>query len=107
MIQPPDVTEPARARDLRIAQRLASLISLVLVGMGAFSVVTRFYYGRTTKLGGAENHLVGDAAVWMGVSTICFGLFPLALWFPGKRSAVAWMLSCFALASAAFWAALR
>lgn len=99
----PEMTDAARARDLRIARWLAVLMSFVLSGMGVFSVVTRFYYGRTTKLGGAENYLYGEPAVWMGVSTIFFGLSPLALWFRGKRSAVAWMLSCFALAAAAFW----
>jgi hypothetical protein len=71
------------------------------------TVLTGHYYGRTSKLGGAEVSLDGPAATAMGVSTILFGLFPLALWFRAKRPAISWAIACFAAAAAAFYTSIR
>jgi hypothetical protein len=65
-------------------------------------VLARSYYGRTSKLGGAEVSLGGVPAVAMGLATIFLGLLPLALWFPGKRTALAWALACVFAAATAF-----
>jgi hypothetical protein len=90
------------SKEMRIPRLLASLVSLTLVGLGIMAVLTEHYYGRTTKLGGAEVSLDGGAAIGMGMATIFFGLLPLALWFPRKGPALAWALACVVAAAAFF-----
>lgn len=97
----------ARERELLLPRLLASLISVTLVGLGVMSIVTAHYYGRTTKLGGAEVTLDGPAATAMGYSTVLFGLFPLALWFGNARTRAAWVVGCFVAAAVAFSIATR
>jgi len=90
------------ANGRRTALALVSLISLTLVGLGLFSIVTEHYYGSTSKLGRAEVSLWGTPAVLMGVSTVCFGLSPLALWFRSKGAAAAWATASIVAAGVAF-----
>jgi hypothetical protein len=84
-----------------------SLISLTLVGLGVMTIFTGHYYGRTSKLGGAEIWLDGPTATAMGFCTVLFGLFPLALWFRGKRPAIVWAVACLIAAGAAFYLSIR
>ena len=90
-----------------VPRLLMSLISVTLAGLGVMTILTGHYYGRTSKLGGAEISLDGPAATAMGVSTVLFGLFPLALWFRSKRPAMLWAIACFLAAAAAFYVAVR
>ena len=101
---PIDTPKPpsSRSKELLVPRLLASLISLTLVGLGAMSVVTQSYYGRTSKLGGAEVSLSGGQAVGLGLTTIFLGLLPLAFWFSSKRPALAWALACVAAAAISF-----
>ena len=96
-----------RTKELFLPRLLVSLISLTIVGLGLMSIVTAQYSGSTSKLGGAEVSLDGPAATAMGVSTLLFGLFPLALWFNTKRPAIAWVVACFVAAGVAFYVSIR
>jgi len=102
-----EATPAARSRALLLPRLLATLISATIVGLGIMAIWTRHDYGRTTKLGGAEVMLDGSPAVAMGVCTVLFGLSPLALWFSGRRPAIAWMVLCFIAAGVAFYISLR
>jgi hypothetical protein len=84
-----------------------SLFSLTLVGLGFMTIFTGHYYGRTSKLGGAEISLDGPAATAVGFSEVLFGLFPLAFWFSTKRPRIAWAVACLIAAAAAFYVAIR
>jgi hypothetical protein len=95
------------ARELLVPRLLTSLISLTLVGLGVMTILTGHYYGRTSKLGGAEISLDGPPAIALGFSTVFFGLFPLAFWFPAKRLRVVWAVACLTAAGAAFYASVR
>ena len=105
----PNATPPetSSARDLLVPRLLMSLISITLVGLGLMNIVTRHYYGVTNKLGGAEVTLDGPSATAMGVTTVLFGLFPLALWFRTKRRALVWAIACMIAAGLAFCVAIR
>jgi hypothetical protein len=92
-----------RSKELLVPRLLASLISLCVVGLGITAILTQHYYGRTTKLGGAEVSLDGGPAIAMGFCTVFFGLLPLALWFPAKRPALVWVVACFSAAGVAFY----
>ena len=96
-----------RERDMILPRLLMSLISLTLVGLGVTTILTGHYYGRTSKLGGAEVSLDGPAATAMGISMVLLGLFPLALWFRTKRPAIFWAIACFVAAAAALYASIR
>lgn len=96
-----------RERELLLPRLLVSLISATLVGLGVMTIVTAHYYGRTTKLGGAEITLDGPAATALGYSTVLFGLFPLALWFRATRPRAAWVVGCLVAAAGAFYVAMR
>ncbi len=85
-----------------VPRLLATLISLTIVALGLMAVFTRHYYGRTSKLGGAEVSLDGAAAVGMGLATFFLGLLPLAFWFPNKRPALVWAVVCIFAAAVAF-----
>jgi hypothetical protein len=84
-----------------------SFISLTFVGLGLMAVLTGYDYGRTSKLGGAETTLEGPPAIAMGLSTIFFGLFPLAVWFPTKRPRLVWAVACLIAAGAALYVSIR
>jgi hypothetical protein len=96
-----------RTKELFLPRLLMSLISLTIVGLGLVTIVTGHYFGSTSKLGGAEVSLDGSAATAMGVSTLLFGLFPLALWFRTRRPAIGWVVACFVAAGVAFYVSLR
>lgn len=66
---------------------LATLISAVFVGLGALSIITEYHVGRSRYSGLVVRE--GEDAILMGVVQILIGMFPLAFWMPGKRSA-AW-----------------
>jgi hypothetical protein len=97
----------ARARELVVPRLLMSLISLTIVGLGVMAIVSGHYYGRTSKLGGGEISLDGPSATVMGLSTVLFGLFPLAFWFRTKRPAIVWAVACLIAAGAAFCVSVR
>lgn len=96
------VSKERSPKEMLVPRLLASLISLTVVGLGIMAVLTQHYYGRTSKLGGAEVSLDGAAAVGMGVATVFLGLVPLALWFPSKRPALAWAVACISAAAISF-----
>jgi hypothetical protein len=97
----------SHAVEMLVPRLLTSLISVTLVGLGVMTILTGHYYGRTSKLGGAEISLDGPAAIAMGVSTVLFGLFPLASWFRSKGPATVWAIACFLAAAAAFYISVR
>ena len=97
---------PHRSKDMLVPRLLATLISATVVGLGLLAVLTEHYYGRTSKLGGAEVTLYGGPAVATGWGLVCLGLLPLALWFPGKRSALAWSVVCVVAAGVWFGIAI-
>jgi uncharacterized membrane protein YczE len=97
----------ARTTELLLPRLLASLISLTLVGLGVTTVVTRHYYGATSKLGGAEVSLDGPPATAIGVSLALLGLVPLAFWFRSKRPAAVWAGACLIAAGAAFYVSIH
>lgn len=99
--------EPSSAKDLLVPRLLMSLISVTLVGLGLMDIVTGHYYGITNKLGKAEVVLDGPSATAMGVTTVFFGLLPLALWFRTKRRALLWSMACVIAAGSAFYVAIR
>ena len=105
----PNVTPPATAsaKELLIPRLLMSLISVTLVGLGLMNIVTRHYYGVTNKLGRVEVTLDGPSATAMGVTTVLFGLLPLALWFRTKQRALLWVIACVIAAGSAFYVAIR
>jgi hypothetical protein len=90
----PPGSDPACPRDIRLTRILCTLISVVVSGLGMMSIVTSFYYGRTSKLGGAEVLLEGRPAVMAGIGMAIFGLFPLALWARTKTVAALWSGGC-------------
>jgi hypothetical protein len=100
---PRPASKENRSKELLVPRLLASLISLSVVGLGITAILTQHYYGRTTKLGGAEVSLDGGPALAMGFCTVFFGLFPLALWFPARRPALVWVVACFFAAGVAFY----
>jgi|GEM_PF-2339937 len=81
-------------RDMRVARVLASLISVVLIGLGLWSILSGTYSGHTSKLGGADIFLEGRPAVLGGCMYIALGLFPLAFWFKLQRHAAWWASAC-------------
>ena len=105
-----DMVAPVRrersSKKMLVPRLLASLISLTVVGLGMLAVLTQHYYGRTSKLGGAEVSLNGSAAVGMGVATVFLGLVPLALWFPSKRPALVFAVVCMSGAAISFYVAI-
>src|SRR3982074_3834406 len=96
----------ARARELLLPRLLISLTSLTLVGLGVMTMLTAHYYGRTSKLGGAEIMLDGRAATAMGLSEAFFGLSPLAFWFHSKRARIVWAVACLIAAAAAIYVSI-
>jgi Zn-dependent protease with chaperone function len=97
---------PRSSKDLLVLRLLATLISLTVVGLGSLAVWTAHYYGRTSKLGGAELVLDGGPAVAIGWVLVSFGLLPLALWFSGKRPALVWCGVCAVAAGVFLYLAL-
>ena len=91
--------------DLHFLRWLISLIALVMIGLGLWSIASQHYFGRTTKYGGAEVSLDGQPAVLMGLLYISLGLLPLAMWFRTPRAAAWWGSVC-ALAFFALLAAI-
>jgi len=63
-----------RERDMIVPRLLMSLISLTLVGLGVTTILTGHYYGRTSKLGGAEVSLDGPAATTVGISMVLWAV---------------------------------
>lgn len=102
MIVSVDHDDPKRTRDLRLGRMLVSLISLTFVLLGLMAIVTEYYYGRTTKLGGAEVTLYGNQAVVAGTCMMVFGLSPLALWAKTPKMAGVWASGCI-IVSFAIW----
>ena len=98
----PSAGDENRSKKLLLPRLLASLVSLTLVGLGLAALWTQHYYGRTTKLGGAEVSIDGAPAVAMGLATVFLGLMPLALWFSRPRPAVAWSVAWAVAAAASF-----
>lgn len=83
-----------KARDLLVARQLVTLISVVIIGLCIFSIVTEHYYGYTSKLGGDEVILDGISAIKIGLGYIILGLSPLALWAKSGRAAGLWAALC-------------
>jgi hypothetical protein len=96
------VNKQPGTQKMLLPRLLASLISLTVVALGMLAIVTQHYDGRTSKLGGAEVSLDGAAAVAMGAATVFLGLVPLAVWFPGKRPALAWAVVWISAAAVTF-----
>ena len=87
---------------LQPARWLASLISVVMIGIGLWSIGAEHYFGRTSKLGGAEISVDGQPATVIGLLYILLGVLPLALWLRTPRAA----LWCASICAALFLALL-
>jgi hypothetical protein len=74
---------------------LLTLISVVMMGIGLWSVFTGEFFGGTTR-SGAEVHLTGSKAIWMGLSMAALGAFPLGMWGTNKKAVVLGMCVPFA-----------
>lgn len=96
-----------RSRDRLLMRLLISLVALFLIVSGGASLVSESYFGRTSKLGGAVNHLSGSPAAALGVATLFFGLSMLAVWGRRRSHVLTWSLLCLAVAGAALITALR
>ena len=81
-------------RQLRLARAIATLISIVLIGLGIWSMASQTYAGHTSKLGGADIFLSGSSAVRAGATHMALGLLPLALWFKTPAHAAWWASFC-------------
>ena len=89
-----DIKNAKKVRDLLMARLLVTLISGVIIGLGIFSIVTKHYYGYTSKLGGHEVVLDGIPAIKIGLGYILLGMSPLALWAKSGRAAGIWAALC-------------
>jgi hypothetical protein len=88
------VTSRTSRSGLLVPRLLCTLVSVTVSGMGVFSMVTEYYYGRTNKLGGAVVVFEGKQAVITGFGMAVFGLFPLALWANNSLRAGIWAACC-------------
>jgi hypothetical protein len=79
--------------DLRPLRWLATLISLTLVGLGLFAIVTGHYHGESSKYGAVVD-LDGAHAVRAGLMEIALGAAPLAFWCRTPRAAAIWAGAC-------------
>lgn len=79
---------------------LCSAMSALLLAMGVYNIVTRQYYGRSTRFGFHEVWLEGAMAASMGSVMVLLGLVPLAVWFRKPGHAATWA-TVFTLAAAA------
>ncbi len=61
---------------------------------GVFIIATEHYYGRTTKLHGAEVSADGLQAVITGIGIIVIGLAPMSLWAKSGKVAGLWAAAC-------------
>lgn len=75
---------------------LLTSISVVMMGIGLWSVFNGEFFGGTTR-SGAEVHLTGGKAIWMGLSMAAFGAFPLGVWGTSKKGVVIGMTVPFVL----------
>lgn len=75
---------------------LLTLISVVVMGIGLWSVFNGEFFGGTTR-SGAEVHVTGSKAIWMGLSMVAFGAFPLGVWGTNKKAVVMGMCVPFVL----------
>lgn len=89
----------------RVAIALAALIAVVMLALGAWSILEGHHVGQTRQ--GAIVSLDGDAARWMGGVQICIGMLPLMLAMPNKKAALRWALLWMALGAACIVIALR
>ncbi len=89
-MKPLVVRKPRTARELLPLRLVCTAISALLVAMGGYNIVTREYYGRSTRFGFHEVWLEGAMAVSMGTVLLLFGLVPLAVWFRKPGNAAAW-----------------
>jgi hypothetical protein len=96
--------DPTRSH-LRLVRMLTSLVAIVMIGLGVWSIATQHYFGRTSKLGGAEVSLDGEPAAAVGLLYIFLGVLPLAVWARTPRAAI-WCASVCAVAFLALLAAI-
>lgn len=77
-----------------LAKWLAVGMSAFMFAYGIFIITTQHYYGRTTKLGGAEVSADGLEAIIYGVAIIVIGLTPMSLWAKSGKVAGFWVGAC-------------
>jgi hypothetical protein len=77
-----------------LAKWLAVGMSAFMFAYGIFIITTQHYYGRTTKLGGAEVSADGLEAIIYGVAIIVIGLTPMSLWAKSGQVAGFWAGAC-------------
>lgn len=82
--------KPSRSADLRVARILVAVVSSTMIALGMYSLVSEYYYGASSKNGGAEVSLYGGDAQVAGLLLIALGALPLALWFSTARTAAWW-----------------
>lgn len=75
------------------ARLLSSCISLAVCAYGIFIIMNEHYYGRTTKLGGAEVSVDGIQTLFIGVGIIMIGLIPMSFWAKTPKIAGWWAAS--------------
>lgn len=91
------MTQPKTNKISSLAKWLAAGMSLLMFAYGVFIIVTQHYYGRTTKLGGAEVSADGLPAILMGLGFIIIGLTPMSLWAKSANAAGFWAATCLIL----------
>jgi hypothetical protein len=81
---------PSSQGDRRPARAVATLMALVLGGLGASTLASAHSSARDIP-GFA---LDGSAAMWMGGLYLALAGMPLALWFRTPRAAALWTVAC-------------
>ena len=87
-----------------LAKCVAIGISLLMGAYGLFIISAEHYYGRPTKLGGAEVSADGAQAIIIGIAMIVLGLTPLSLLAKTATAAGLWAGSCMILGIVLFLA---
>ena len=88
-----------------VAQVVAWLFALVLIGLGALSIWDAHFVGVTRRSVTVVSE--GVSAQWLGGLQISLGLLMLGVAMPNKRAALRWMLACVALGAVCLVMALR
>jgi hypothetical protein len=80
-----------------LAKWLAAGMSAFMFAFGVFIIITKHYYGYTSKYGGAEVSADGLDAIVLGIATIILGLTPMSLWARSGKAAGIWAGTCMIL----------
>lgn len=88
------MTLPQTKKISPLAKWLAAGLSAFMFAYGVFVITTEHYYGRTSKLGGAEFSADGLQAIIIGIGIVVMGLLPMSLWAKSAKAAGIWAAAC-------------